>query len=180
MAKASKFDKIGAADHDFFKSNGEDHRFFTTGPSMTRQEFADEADINVLMQRFERTGVMPSVDGTPPVYVDYTEMPPDLMHSMEILHNAEAAFMQLPAKVRKEFDNSPFAFVDFASDPANLDQMRQWGLAPVPELPDAVRDAAAVVTPPAPESAPPEPAPAPLSAAPAPSPRPGAGRFPGR
>lgn len=137
----SKEKAIGAAAYDFYKTNGGDHRVFTTGPSMTRQEFADEADINVLMQRFERTGVMPSLDGSPPVYVDFTQMPPDLMHTMDMLNNAEQAFMQLPAKVRKEFDNSPYAFVDFASDPANLEQMRAWGLAEKASLPDAPREA---------------------------------------
>jgi hypothetical protein len=64
------------------------------------------------------------------MYVDFTEMPTNLMDYMAFMDGAEKAFMSLPAVVRKEFDNSAVAFVDFASDPKNLDQMRGWGLAP--------------------------------------------------
>jgi Chlamydia-phage Chp2 scaffold (Chlamy_scaf) len=103
-------------------------------PTLARQEFADEADINVLMQRYERTGVMPVLPGYDPVYVDFTEMPSDLMGVMDRFHAAEASFMRLPAVVRREFDNDPRLFVDFAGDPANLDQMRAWGLAPPAEV----------------------------------------------
>jgi hypothetical protein len=67
-------------------------------------------------------------------------MPSDLMGTMAMLSDAETAFMSLPAQVRREFDNDPLQFVDFASDPENVPQMRTWGLAPpeaVPEPPPA-------------------------------------------
>lgn len=127
-----------ASYYDFYKTNGEDTRTFTPGPSMTRQEFADECDINNLMKQYEGHdigAIMRQVN--PPSYVDFAEMPQDLLGYMELMKNAEAAFMTLPASVRREFDNSPVAFVDFASDRKNLDQMRTWGLAPPAEAPTA-------------------------------------------
>lgn len=100
-----------------------------SGPSMTRQEFADECDINKLMERYERSGVWPLPPaGQSPTYYDFVGMP-DLQSAMHDLIDAEKAFASLPAKVRKEFDNDPLRFVEYASNGDNLEQMRTWGLA---------------------------------------------------
>ena len=86
--------------------------FENEGPSMTKQEFAEEADINVLMARYEKTGIPPWDPLRPmPQYVDAGEIP-SLQDAMQVMIEAEAAFMSLPAKVRKEFDNDPMQFVD--------------------------------------------------------------------
>lgn len=105
--------------------------FDVGGPSMTRQEFVDECDINAMMERMEKHGVwpMPPVD-VEPQYLDLTSVPNNLMEVMDQLNEATAAFMALPAKVRKEFDNDAVKFVEFACDPANLDRMREFELAP--------------------------------------------------
>jgi len=105
-------------------------------PSMTRQEFADECDINVIMERYEKTGVISHVQKAAPMYLDYTAVPDNLADAMAMLNDADTAFMSLPAKVRREFDNDPLKFVDFAQKPENLDQMRQWELAPPAPKPE--------------------------------------------
>lgn len=123
---------IGSAGNDFYKTNGVDTRQFNSDPSLTRQEFAEECDINTIMKRYEGHNTGPN--GLPnvgvPQYVDLSGMPTDLMGYMQLMQDAERAFMTLPAAVRREFDNDPIAFVDFASDPGNIDQMRAWDLAP--------------------------------------------------
>lgn len=102
----------------------------TEGPSMTRQEFADECDVNMLMARYEKTGVFPFPDGNAsPRYLDLSDIP-DFQTAMQVMIDANAAFMSLPATVRREFDNDPAKFVDYASDPEHLEQLREWGLAP--------------------------------------------------
>lgn len=98
-------------------------------PSLTRQEFAAECDINTLMARYETTGVINHFNRGEPQYLDITDIP-DLQNSLHILAEATTAFYQLPALVRKEFDNDPTKFVEFASNPDNLDKMREYGLAP--------------------------------------------------
>lgn len=107
------------------------------GPSLTRQEFAAECDINEIMRRNE-----PQTNWfgqqAQPVYLDTTDLPEDFRGAMELMIRARESFMELPASVRREFDNDPVAFVDFAADPANLDKMREWKLAPpAPEPPPA-------------------------------------------
>lgn len=105
------------------------------GPSMTRQEFQEECDINTLMSRYKATGVIPSVNGAAPRYLDLSDTP-DLMTALNTMNEATEAFMRLPSDVRRTFDNDPAEFVKFASDGENLDQMRKWGLAPPPAAPE--------------------------------------------
>lgn len=119
--------------YDFYKTNGlskYETEHVNNEPSMTRQEFKDECDINTIMSRYDQYLADPMRSMREPVYYDFTEMPQTLMETMAVLQTGEAAFMSLPAQVRRTFDNDPVAFVEYASDPANLDQMRLWGLAP--------------------------------------------------
>lgn len=129
--------------NDFVKTNGSDpaeHLVLTVGPSLTRQEFLEECDINTLMKRYEGhatgPGGLPNARQEMPFYADFSEMPSNLLDYLTMVKDAENAFMTLPASVRREFDNDAIAFVDFASDPNNVDQMRAWGLAkPLPPAP---------------------------------------------
>lgn len=116
----------------------------------TKQEFKDECDLNVLMKRYERTGALPSARVGQPQYVDCTVFT-DFQTAMEIVRGAESSFNALPSRVRREFDNDPRKFVEFATNPENADRMIELGLLdgrePVPE-PLEVK----VVNPPAPQS----------------------------
>jgi hypothetical protein len=128
--------------YDFYKENGSDTTFYCTGPSMTRQEFADDCDINNLMKKYENQdigAIMRKVGE--PVYYDFQDYPPDMMSAMAVFKSAGEAFMTLPARVRREFDNDPAMFYDFASNPENISQMREWGLARPLETPPAATPA---------------------------------------
>lgn len=105
------------------------------GASLTRQEFAEECDVNLLMERYEKTGVISHVNTMPAQYFDASAVP-DYQGALQQIRDAEAAFAALPARARATFDNDAAAFVEFAQDPANIDQMRSWGLAEAERLPD--------------------------------------------
>ncbi len=99
-------------------------------PSLTRQEFADECDINKLMAQYEKTGILPSsTNPGQPQYLDVSDIP-DLAEAHAILQEATAAFMRLPATVRRDFDNDALTFVKFAENPDNIEKLREWKLAP--------------------------------------------------
>jgi len=101
--------------------------------SMTRQEFADEADINKIMAKYDGAWPPPPNDfDVTSLYLDVSNVP-NLMEAHEYMAQATKSFMSLPAKVRREFNDDARAFVAFASDPNNLDQMREWKLAPAKE-----------------------------------------------
>lgn len=102
----------------------------------TKQEFRDECDLNALMKRYEKTGVAPAGRVGVPQYFDASEVP-DFHSAMQIMVDAENEFMRLPASVRKQFGNDPTAFIEYATDPKNIDQMREWGLADPKKEPDA-------------------------------------------
>jgi hypothetical protein len=101
---------------------------------LTRQEFADECDINVLMATYERGGALNHFNRLTPEFLDVTEVP-DLATALSYFDDAQRAFMSLSATVRREFDNDAVKFVDFAQDPSNLEKMREWGLAPPAAVP---------------------------------------------
>lgn len=147
MANGKKSEVVAAPDpaiayHDFYKTNGGGpYLFFTEGPSLTRQEFAEECDINSIMKRYEGHDIGSIMRrDVEPQYADFTVLPTNLLEYMEQMHEAEQAFMTLPASVRRTFDNSAVEFVAFASDPSNIDQMRAWGLA-APKPPEKAEDA---------------------------------------
>ena len=81
------------------------------------------------MRRFEATGVVSHVNERSPMYLDVSDGVPDLATALDIVREANLAFMSLPARARAEFDNDPVKFVAFAQDPANMQQMVDWGLA---------------------------------------------------
>lgn len=101
---------------------------FTGDDGMTRQEFAEECDINVLMARYQKSGLLPQDPSRRPIYGDFTDMA-SYQEAQNILIAADEAFAALPAVVRREFENDPARFLEFAEKPENLDRLREWGLA---------------------------------------------------
>ena len=112
----------------------------------------NECDINLLLKRYRDHGVPPSMAVGEPRYLDCSEIP-DFRAAMDVVLNAEAAFMQLPADVRKELDNDPAKFLEYAQDPENLDQMRKWGLAAPEAVPEPPMKVEVVNSEPAPPAA---------------------------
>lgn len=107
-------------------------RYADNTPSMTRQEFAAECDINVLMAHYEKNAIMPPVNGKEPSYFDASAVP-DFREALDIAREAGDAFMRIPAAARKELDNDVYKFVEYCKDPENTEQLRKWGLVdPVP------------------------------------------------
>lgn len=98
----------------------------------TRQEFAEEADINILMDRYKQTGIPPALnaDGSR-LYLDVSDVP-DFMTAHQIVIDANNAFMALNADARAEFQNDPAKFMEFVSQGKNdeykRERLREWGL----------------------------------------------------
>lgn len=96
--------------------------------SLTRQEFKDEADINVLVARFGVTGTMPAPQ-EPPMYGDFSDVF-DFQQAMNEILYAEDQFMALPSELRERFNNDPGALIEFVNDEANRDEAVKLGLIP--------------------------------------------------
>ncbi len=84
--------------------------------SRTKQEFAKETDINLIVARHKRTGEWSHVNDAVAVFGDASEIP-DFMGAKEIVMRGEALFGSLPADIRARFDNDPGLFLARAEDP---------------------------------------------------------------
>lgn len=104
--------------------------------SLAIQSQAEEADINTIVRRFGVTGMLPQVS-LPPLEGDFSDSVFDYQSAMNLIVAADRSFMGLSADVRSRFGNDAAKFVDFCSNPDNLDEMRKLGLA-VPKPPDPV------------------------------------------
>lgn len=97
--------------------------------SKTRQADAKDADINNIVRSFGVTGTLPAGGVRIPSYQDFEDVF-DFRSALEAVKAAEASFMALPAQVRSRFQNDPQEFVEFCSDPKNIEELRELGLAP--------------------------------------------------
>lgn len=100
---------------------------FPEGSGRTRQSFAAECDINNIMARFSRTGVLDFTNRREAQYGDVTGL--DYQRAMDIVVEAKTLFAELPSAIRSRFSNEPAEFLEFVQDPANVDEMVKMGLA---------------------------------------------------
>ncbi|UYD39255.1 MAG: internal scaffolding protein [Wigfec virus K19_179] len=82
--------------------------------SLTVQSEKDSCDINKIMERFDRTGKLPSMQVQPPRYGDARVV--DFQTAQQIVREAKDQFNALPSKTRKAFGNDPQAFLEAIQD----------------------------------------------------------------
>lgn len=104
----------------------EEAGLFCSDVSLTKQEFKDDADINVIVRRFNVTGQLP-VGVHAPVFQDF-EGVFDFQSAMNVVAEAESSFLSMPADVRYRFHNNPQEFVAFCSDDRNRAEAMKLGL----------------------------------------------------
>lgn len=112
--------------HDYARSNefGTDN----TEPSLTQQSDAVSADINVIMRRYTKTGVLPPAKN-PAQFGDFSQIT-DFRTALDQIREAQEAFSALPSRIRSRFQNNAAAFVEFAANPDNLDELKKLDLLP--------------------------------------------------
>lgn len=103
--------------------------------SLTKQQFKDECDYNVLMGRYAKHGVIPQrrFGG---FYGDFDSQE----EFMDVTLRVQAAhedFMGLPSDVRERFGNDPGQLINFISDPSNIAEAISLGLIEGPEMEQA-------------------------------------------
>ncbi len=98
------------------------------GPGRTKQSFAEESNINIIMKKYEKTGMLDHLNRFNGQYGNFIAAP-DYHTSMNAIREAGEAFMSIPAGVRAKFDNDPARFLEFVQDEKNHDEMIEMGLA---------------------------------------------------
>lgn len=113
--------------------------YFPHDDGMTRQEFAEDSDINTIVRKYGSYATL----GEPPIFGDFSEVP-DYQTALNLINQARDSFMELPSSLRARFDNDPGAFIAFMDDPANGDELITLGLRkPPPKAEPATGSASA-------------------------------------
>lgn len=97
-------------------------------PSLTRQEFLQESDINNILKQYQTQGILPETrpDG---VYADFTDPAyADYQQAQNMVLEAQYLFERIPAKVRERFNNDPASLILFVQDPTNQEEAHKLGL----------------------------------------------------
>lgn len=102
---------------------------------LTQQNFQEETDINNIMAKFAKTGLVEHVNRIAGSYGDFTTVQDYQLHLDQVMA-ADAAFMQLPAAIRRRFDNDPAHLLAFIQDPKNRDEAVSLGLVKAPPPPE--------------------------------------------
>ncbi|WNK13970.1 MAG: internal scaffolding protein [Microvirus sp.] len=122
---------------------------FKGDKGFTVQADRDDADINIIISRYQKSGVLPPISRGEPFYGDVSEFS-GLADAMIKIKEADELFMTYPAEVRERFDNDKVKFVDFLDNPDNRDEAIELGLIlkpVVPETPAPVNPAPGPVKP---------------------------------
>lgn len=106
------------------------------GPSMTKQEFKEQCDINHIMAKYQLTGAIDHFAKWAPQYGDFS--PCDYQEARELVTRAQQMFAELPSSIRN-LTETPEGFLAFVQNPANAAKLKELGLVkdetPVPPPP---------------------------------------------
>jgi len=84
-------------------------------------------DINNIIANYVSSGALTHLNRATPLYGDFTEAV-DLHTAMNRVHEVEAVYGALSAKVRTLSDNDPERFLEMCSDPDELAKLEEAGI----------------------------------------------------
>lgn len=96
--------------------NPEDYMTHPEGESLTQQQFKDDCDIHVILDRFQRTGHIDHVTKFGAKY-GFADSETFYEH-MQTVATANTMFEELPQRAREHFGNDPGRFLDFVDNAA--------------------------------------------------------------
>lgn len=102
--------------------------FETEGETLCQEHFQEESEINNILRSHDRTGVINHIHKGNAIYGDFSEIT-DLSDALRQIQQAQKEFMNIPSDIREKFKNDAGQFFKFASNPDNLDSLREMGLA---------------------------------------------------
>lgn len=108
-----------------------------------------ECDINQIMAKFQKTGMITHIKERGATYGDMP-MAEDFHEAMSLVAEANTMFAELPSTVRERFKNDAAQFLEFVNDEDNRDAMVEMGLLPALEGPELVQENLPEVLPPDP------------------------------
>lgn len=99
-----------------------------TEESMTQQHFAQECDINYILDNYMKTGVLIEKNT---FFGDFSD-PVSLQSAITAVQEAHDAFYELPSSLRERFSNNPMELLEFLSISDNRAEAISLGLISPP------------------------------------------------
>lgn len=101
------------------------------GPGVTKQSFKDECDVNKIIARFEKTGMIEAINKNQPFYGDVSALV-DYHEALNVVAEAQSLFNAMSAEVRERFSNDPEKMIAFLNDKKNDKEAIEMGLITPP------------------------------------------------
>ncbi len=95
--------------------------------NMTEQSHKKACDVNQIMKRYIKTGVIDHIKTNAPQYMDVPAI--DYTEAMALVASADSMFNELPAQARKHFNNDPAQFLEYVqTNEADIQLLHELGL----------------------------------------------------
>jgi phage internal scaffolding protein len=103
------------------KSSDFSERVYDDG--RTKQAFKDSTDVNKIIARHQRAGTLSHLAKYEGQYGDFSDF--DFFEAQNQLAKAKTIFDELPSEIRREFNNDPSRFFEFANEPENVGKLAE-------------------------------------------------------
>jgi phage internal scaffolding protein len=97
-----------------------------TGEGLTEQAHKNETDMNYILRDYARTGFIRHAKDNQGKYDDISVQ--DFQEAMFVVAEANNMFAELPANIRKDFNNDPSQFLGFVQNPDNQEKLQKMGI----------------------------------------------------
>lgn len=92
----------------------------------TQQHHVNECDVNQIIKKYDRTGLIIHVSKMEGRYGDVSGI--EFKNAMDLVSGSFTMFEALPSDIRKRFKNDPMNFYEFMDNPDNREEAIKLGL----------------------------------------------------
>lgn len=103
------------------------------------QSFKKQCNINLIMEQYAKTGMLPYQSTQTPQFIDCSQVT-DLQTAFSIANNAIESFNSLPPEVRKAMDNNPANLESFILDKDNTELLKKHNIITVQPIETTLKD----------------------------------------
>lgn len=110
-----------------FNTKPREYAFTPTGDSLTQQQFKEECDVNNILAKYKKTGMLNHLNKHQANYGDFSDLN-DYQTNLDKVMHAQNTFNELPSNIRSKFENDPGKLIDFLSKEENNEEAIKLGL----------------------------------------------------
>lgn len=113
--------------------------FTCEGESLTQQQFIEECDVNNILAKYKRTGLVTHLAKHSGNFGDFSNVD-DYQTSLSKIMQAQQSFEMLPSELRSKFGNDPGKLIEFMADEKNIEDCYKFGLKIRPEKKETIQE----------------------------------------